>query len=121
MRPRPQTLAILAPDEQRLYGMVPVTLYTALYMPATRTQVYLTQEQRDRIEELRARDGRTLAQVIRAALDAYLTPREPTLEELQHTLDETFGSMPDLETLPRGEWDRLDFDWNRIERDPAGH
>lgn len=88
-------------------------LYTALYMSATRTQVYLTQEQRDRIEQLRARDGRTLAEVIRAALDAYLQPQEPTLEERQGVLDETFGSMPDLQTPPREEWDRFDLDWNR--------
>jgi Arc/MetJ-type ribon-helix-helix transcriptional regulator len=90
-------------------------------MSATRTQVYLTQDQRDRIEELRARDGRSLAEVIRAALDAYLTRREPTLEELQGALDETFGSMPDLQAPGRAEWDRFDLDWNRVERDPAGH
>jgi hypothetical protein len=90
-------------------------------MSAIRTQVYLTQEQRARIEELRARDGRTLAEVIRAALDAYLTAPEPTLEELQGTLDEAFGSMPDLEAPPREEWDRFDSDWSRVERDPAGH
>jgi predicted DNA-binding protein len=87
-------------------------VYTALYMSATRTQVYLTQEQRDRIEQLRARDGRTLAEVIRAALDAYLQP-EPTLEERQSVLEETFGSMPDLQAPPREEWDRFDLDWNR--------
>jgi hypothetical protein len=99
----------------------PALLYTALYMAATRTQVYLTQEQRDRIEELRARDGRTLAEVIRAALDSYLPPPEPDLEKLQRVLDETFGSCPDLEVPPREEWDRFDLDWNRIESDPAGH
>lgn len=96
-------------------------LYTALYMPSTRTQVYLTQEQRERIEELRARDGRTLAQVIRAALDAYLQPPEPTLGERQRVLDETFGSMPDLQAPPREEWDRFDLDGNRVEPGPAGH
>jgi hypothetical protein len=98
-----------------------MALYTARYMAATRTQVYLTQEQRDRIEELRARDGRTLAEVIRAALDAYLPPPEPDLEKLQRVLDETFGSCPDLEVPPREEWDRFDLDWNRIESDTAGH
>ena len=41
-------------------------------MAATRTQVYLTTEQRERIEALRARDGRSLAEVVRDALDAYL-------------------------------------------------
>jgi len=105
----------------RARGHGPTILYTALYMSAIRTQVYLTQEQRARIEELRARDGRTLAEVIRAALDAYLTAPEPTLEELQGTLDEAFGSMPDLEAPPREEWDRFDSDWSRVERDPAGH
>jgi len=98
-------------------------LYTALYMSSTstRTQVYLTQEQRDRIEALRACDGRTLAQVVRAALDAYLQPSEPTLIERQRVLDETFGSMPDLQVPPRGEWDRFDLDWNRVEPGSAGH
>jgi hypothetical protein len=97
-------------------------LYTALYMPATRTQVYLTEEQRRQIEELRARDGRTLAEVVRAALDDYLAIHRPAVEEarradLQRVLDETFGSIPDLEVPPREEWDRFDADWSRIERD----
>jgi predicted DNA-binding protein len=101
-------------------------LYTALYMAATRTQVYLTQEQRDRIEDLRSRDGRTLAQVIRAALDDYLATHGAAAEEarraeLQRALDETFGSMPDLDVPPRDDWDRFDADLNRIERDPARH
>jgi hypothetical protein len=59
--------------------------------------------------------------VIRAALDAYLAPRDPSLEELQGVLDETFGSVPDLQVAGRAEWDRFDLDWNRVERDPAGH
>lgn len=91
-------------------------------MAATRTQVYLTQEQRDQIEALRARDGRTLAEVIRSALDEYLEThgrfdeaRERT--ETQRVLDETFGIAPDFEVPPRDEWDRFDLDWNRIERD----
>ncbi len=93
---------------------------------ATRTQVYLTQEQRQRIEELRAHDGRTLAEVIRAALDEYLATHGREAEEArrakrQRVLDETFGCMPDLEVPPREEWDRFDRDWNRIDSDPAGH
>jgi Arc/MetJ-type ribon-helix-helix transcriptional regulator len=89
-------------------------------MPATRTQVYLTEEQRRQIEELRARDGRTLAEVIRAALDEYLDThgreaRERERAETQRILDETFGSMPDLEVPPREEWDRFDIDWKRID------
>src|SRR4051794_13825399 len=44
------------------------TLYTALYMAATRTQVYLTAAQRERLDELAKRDGRSLASHIREAL-----------------------------------------------------
>jgi hypothetical protein len=93
---------------------------------ATRTQVYLTAEQRRRIEELRARDGRTLAEVVRAALDAYLAAHGPQAEEarraeLRRALDETFGSMPDLEVPPREEWNRMERDWNRVDPDPPRH
>jgi Arc/MetJ-type ribon-helix-helix transcriptional regulator len=91
-------------------------------MAATRTQVYLTQEQRDRIEELRSRDGRTLAEVIRTALDEYLATHGRQAEEreraeTQRVFDETFGAFPDFQVPPRDEWDRFDRDWNRIERD----
>lgn len=98
-------------------------LYTALYMAAaTRTQVYLTQEQRDRIEELRAHDGRTLAEVIRTALDEYLTTHgrdaaEKERAETQRVLDETFGTAPDFPYPNRDEPDRFDSDWNPIESD----
>jgi hypothetical protein len=93
-------------------------------MAATRTQVYLTAEQRRQIEELRASDGSTLAEVVRAALDEYLTTHRPqitdeALAERQRVLNETFGSMPDLEVPSREEWDRFDLDWNRIERAPS--
>ena len=97
-------------------------LYAALYMAATRTQVYLTEDQRRQIEELRARDGRTLAEVVRAALDEYLATHgrlaaDKAMAERQRVLNETFGSMPDLEVPSREEWNRFDLDWNRIERD----
>ena len=86
-------------------------LYTALYMAATRTQVYLTQSQRDRIEALRAHDGRSLAEVVRAALDEYLDTHGRDAEaardaERQRVLDETFGSMPDFPYPDRSDWDR---------------
>ncbi|HUN77882.1 MAG TPA: CopG family transcriptional regulator [Solirubrobacteraceae bacterium] len=91
-------------------------------MATTRTQVYLTQEQRDRIEELRASDGRTLAQVIRAALDEYLETHGRAAEakrraEHRRVLDETFGIAPDFPYPNREESDRFDLDWNRTERD----
>jgi hypothetical protein len=91
-------------------------------MAATRTQVYLTEDQRREIEKLRASDGRTLAEVVRAALDEYLAAHGPAAEEArrrktQQVLDETFGIAPDFKAPPREEWNRFDQDWNRIERD----
>lgn len=97
-------------------------LYAVLYMAtATRTQVYLTQEQRDRIEVLRARDGRTLAEVIRTALDEYLATHGREAEETRRAnrrrvLDETFGIAPAFPYPNRDEPDRFDGDWNRIEQ-----
>ena len=70
-------------------------------MAATRTQVYLTAEQRARIEALRARDGRSLAEVVRAALDAYLDDAQP---DAAASFDATFGAAPELETPSRDEW-----------------
>jgi hypothetical protein len=97
-------------------------LYTALYMASTRTQVYLTQEQRRLIDELRAQDGRPLAAVIRAALDEYLAGHSrPTVAEVHRRLDRSFGSMPDLEVPPRDEWDRFDPAWVRRDAGSAGH
>ncbi len=89
-------------------------------MAATRTQVYLTQSQRDRIEQLRAADGRSLAEVIRAALDEYLdthgrAAEEARRAEMQRVLDATFGLAPDFEVPSRDDWDRFDSNWNRIE------
>jgi predicted DNA-binding protein len=99
-----------------------MVMYTALYMAATRTQVYLTQEQRDRIEDLRSHDGRTLAEVVRAALDEYLATHgreaeEARLAQTQRVFDETFGIAPDFPYPNRGEPDRFDKDWNPVERD----
>jgi predicted DNA-binding protein len=73
-------------------------------MSATRTQVYLTEAQRTRIDALRAQDGRTMAQIVREALDRYLEEEETP--DLQTVLDATFGSRPDFEVPSRDEWDR---------------
>jgi len=72
-------------------------------MSATRTQVYFTVEQRRRLDALAERQNKTLAQVVREAVDAYAPDLPP---HLRAVLDETFGSMPDLETPSRAEWDR---------------
>lgn len=72
-------------------------------MSATRTQVYFTKEQRRRLDARAERDGKTLAEVVREAVDAYIANEPPPLEVV---LGETFGSMPDFEVPPRTEWDR---------------
>jgi hypothetical protein len=72
-------------------------LDTALDMSATRTQVYLTVDQRRRLDARARQEGRTLAHLIREAVDVYLAG-EPDIDSL---LDATFGPMPDLEVPTR--------------------
>jgi predicted DNA-binding protein len=72
-------------------------------MAARRTQIYLTAEQRRRLDEKRRREHRTLAEVVREAVDAYLTDRS---EEAGQALDSTFGALPRLAVPSRDEWDR---------------
>jgi hypothetical protein len=76
-------------------------LYAALYMPATRTQIYLTYEQRRRLDARSRRTGATLARMIREAVDAYLIEDVPSLAA---ALDDTFGSVPELELVSRDDW-----------------
>lgn len=70
-------------------------------MAATRTQVYLTERQRRRLDERQRTEGKSMASVIREAIDAYLA--EPPVE-LTGALAETFGALPDLAVPARGEW-----------------
>lgn len=72
-------------------------------MSATRTQVYLTAEQRRRIDELVKAEGVTLAEVVRRALDAYLTERHVDPAD---ALAATFGADRDAAYPDRGEWTR---------------
>ena len=74
-------------------------------MAATRTQIYLTKEQRAKLDALGQREDKTLAQLIREAVDRYLET-EPNAAERDRILAETFGAIPDLEVPPRSEWDR---------------
>jgi len=78
-------------------------LYTALYMASTRTQIYLTDDQRRRLDARGKRSGQPLARMIREAVDAYLADDRPDVEAL---LDETFGTLPEMETPGRDEWER---------------
>jgi hypothetical protein len=78
-------------------------LYTALYMASTRTQIYLTDDQRRRLDARGRRTGAPMARMIREAVDAYLVDDRPDVEAI---LDETFGTLPELELPDRDEWDR---------------
>jgi predicted transcriptional regulator len=70
-----------------------------LYM-SQRTQIYLSDEQRARIDELARRRHTTMAEVVRRALDAYLDGDDH--------LDASFGKATGIaRTVPsRDEWDR---------------
>jgi len=72
-------------------------------MSSTRTQVYFTEEQRRQLDALARREGKTLARVVREAVDAYVVQASPHLDGV---LEETFGSIPELEVPTRDEWDR---------------
>jgi len=81
----------------------PILLYTPLYMASTRTQIYLTERQRARLDELGRQEDKSLAELIREAVDLYLE-RGPV--DLHQALSETFGASPRLEVPDRSEWDR---------------
>jgi predicted DNA-binding protein len=70
---------------------------------STRTQVYLTDEQRRRIDAMAEAEGVTMAEVVRRALDAYLEDEVPDPEA---ALRATFGADPDASAPDRDEWDR---------------
>jgi predicted DNA-binding protein len=70
-----------------------------VYM-ATRTQIYLTDEQRARLQERLRVTGIPMSRMIRDALDAYLREEDD--------LEATFGSSPGIgRKVPRrSEWER---------------
>lgn len=71
-------------------------------MSATRTQVYLSDEQRARIDRAAAADGVTMAEVIRRAVDQYLPDEvDPTV-----ALATTFGASPSANAPSRETWRR---------------
>lgn len=76
-------------------------LYVVMYMGATRTQIYLTKEQRRGLDERRKRERKTLAAVVRDAIDDYLRNDVVRRKEV---LDRTFGIDPDFTVPPRSEW-----------------
>jgi len=63
---------------------------------------YLTAEQRRRLDSRRARERKTLAAVVRDAVDAYVGKDAPA--DLRKTLDETFGVDRRFRVPSRDEW-----------------
>jgi hypothetical protein len=72
-------------------------------MSATRTQIYLSGEQRSRIDALAEAEGVTMAEIVRRALDAYLEEESP---DPRPALATTFGADPALAPPDRDEWAR---------------
>ncbi len=72
-------------------------------MASVRTQIYLTDDQRKRLDLRGRRTGAPMARMIREAVDTYLADDRPDVET---ALDETFGTIPDLLVPARSEWDR---------------
>lgn len=67
---------------------------------ATRTQIYLTDEQRARLSERAKATGRPVSELVRDAIDGMLAADDD--------LDATFGSAPGIGSrVPsRDEWER---------------
>ncbi len=72
-------------------------------MSMTRTQVYLPAELRRRVDERADVEGKSMAEVVREALERHLAERDA---DSQVVLDETYGSVVDAWVPPRDEWDR---------------
>jgi predicted DNA-binding protein len=71
-------------------------------MSMTRTQIYLTQELRARIDERARAEGKTMAEVVRDAVERYVG--DPL--DVDEALDATFGAVPRVVVPSRDEWDR---------------
>jgi predicted DNA-binding protein len=71
-------------------------------MSATRTQIYLTEEQRSRIDRVSEAEGIPMAEVVRRALDQYLGDDVDAAAALRST----FGAVPEATSPARDEWQR---------------
>ena len=71
-------------------------------MSSTRTQIYLTVDQRRRIDRVAEALGLTMAEVVRRAVDEYLD-NEPDAEL---ALTATFGAAPEADVPSRDDWQR---------------
>ena len=69
-----------------------------MYMAAVRTQIYLTEQQRVRLSDRAQRQGVRMAQLIRDAIDSFLSTEDD--------VEATFGAAPDIarNVSSRDEW-----------------
>jgi len=68
-------------------------------MHSERTQVLLTPSQRQRLERIAAREGRSLGAVIRDAIDAYTLPRARPRDEALRSLVNLGAPVDDWEQM----------------------
>ena len=66
-----------------------------------RTQVLLSPEQRQRLERIAAREGRSLGAVIRDAVDAYTLPRTRAPHEILDSMFAMDAPVADWEQMKR--------------------
>jgi len=71
-------------------------------MSATRTQIYLTESQRRRIDQIADTEGLPMAEVIRRALDQYLGDDI----DANNALAQAFGADPTASVPSRHDWQR---------------
>lgn len=71
-------------------------------MPSTRTQIYLTEAQRSRIDRAAAADGVTMAEIVRRAVDEYLGHEADPAT----ALTATFGADGGAQVPSRDDWRR---------------
>jgi predicted DNA-binding protein len=71
-------------------------------MSARRTQIYFSQEQRQRIDRAAAARGVTMAELVREAVDRFLTVDSDATE----SLSSTFGACPEASVPSRDQWNR---------------
>ncbi|MGH9234558.1 MAG: CopG family transcriptional regulator [Acidimicrobiales bacterium] len=71
-------------------------------MPMTRTQIYLTDELRARIDDRARAEGKTMAEVVRDAVEQYVSAPD----DVGAALDATFGAVSAAVVPSRDEWDR---------------
>ncbi|MFO7767524.1 MAG: ribbon-helix-helix protein, CopG family [bacterium] len=78
-----------------------------------RTQIYLTEEEREALRLLSEREGRPMSELIREAVDRYIARRSASTRE--EALRNARGIWRDRDDLPdferlRAEFDRLPLD-----------